>query len=70
VKLEKLIEFKLASGISAPHRLRDHAEVQDTIRTLNLPEDFAGHLDSSVRSTYLDLWRRAQTPDPRTHLAE
>ncbi|MBI1787047.1 MAG: hypothetical protein HYR60_05765 [Acidobacteria bacterium] len=62
--LEKLIELKLASGMSAPHRLRDLADVQDTIRTLHLPPDLADRLDSSVRSAYLDLWRQAQTPDP------
>ncbi len=64
VTLEKLIEFKLASGMSAPHRLRDLADVGDTIRTLRLPPDFAERLDPSVRPAYLDLWRRAQTPDP------
>ena len=64
VTLEKLIEFKLASGISAPHRLRDLADVQDTIRTLHLPPDLADRLDPSVRPAYLDLWQRAQTPDP------
>jgi hypothetical protein len=63
VTLEKLIEFKLASGISAPHRLRDLADVQDTIRILHLPPDLADRLDPSVRPAYLDLWRRAQTPD-------
>jgi hypothetical protein len=65
VRLPKLIEFKLASGISAPHRLRDLADVQDAIRILRLPEDLADRLDTSVRSAYLDLWRRAQVPDPR-----
>ena len=60
VKFEKLIEFKLASGISAPHRLRDLADVQDTISALKLPSDFADRLDPSVRTVYLDMWRRAQ----------
>ncbi len=63
VTLEKLVELKLASGMSAPHRLRDLADVQDAIRTLHLPQDFTGRLDPSVRPTYLDLWRKAQTPD-------
>jgi hypothetical protein len=65
VKLEKLIELKLASGTSAPHRLRDLADVQDAIRTLDLPEGFANYLDPSVRSAYRDLWSRAQTSDLR-----
>ncbi len=64
VTLEKLVELKLASGMTAPHRLRDLADIQDAIRTLRLPQDFAEHLDPSVRHTYLDLWRKAQTPDP------
>ncbi len=64
VTLEKLIEFKLASGTSAPHRLRDLADVQDTIRTLHLPAQLADRLDPSVRPAYRDLWRRAQAPDP------
>ncbi|HEY6344126.1 MAG TPA: nucleotidyltransferase family protein [Bryobacteraceae bacterium] len=65
VKLDKLVELKLASGISAPHRLRDLADVQDAIRTLRLPENFAECLDASVRAAYRDLWSRAQTPDLR-----
>lgn len=44
VRLEKLIELKLASGISAPHCLRDLADVQDMIRLLSLPENFADRL--------------------------
>jgi hypothetical protein len=65
VTLDKLIEFKLASGTSAPNRRRDLADVQDTIRVLHLPESFAHRLDPSVRSAYVDLWREAQIPDPR-----
>jgi hypothetical protein len=65
VKLDKLVELKLASGMSAPHRLRDLADVQDAIRVLALPEDFADRLDPSVRAVYGDLWSRAQTPDPQ-----
>src|SRR5262249_41896123 len=64
VTLEKLVELKLASGMTAPHRLRDLADIQDAIRALHLPQDFADRLDPSIRSTYLDLWRHAQTPDP------
>jgi hypothetical protein len=51
--------------MSAPHRLRDLADVKDVIRVLNLAEDFATRLDPSVRSVYEDLWRRAQTTDLR-----
>ena len=60
VTLEKLIELKLASGMSAPHRLRDLADVQDLIGALGLPVDLAERLDESVRGEYHRLWQTAQ----------
>jgi hypothetical protein len=57
---ERLIELKLASGMSAPHRLRDLADVQDLITALDLPVEFAESLDASVRETYRQLWKDAQ----------
>ena len=62
--LPKLIELKLASGMSAPHRLRDLADVQEIIKARHLDEDFATELDPSVRSTYLDLLRAVRTAPP------
>ena len=59
VTLEKLIELKLASGTSAPHRLRDLADVQDLIIRLDLPLDLADRLDPSVQAAYRDLWEKA-----------
>ena len=59
VALEKLIELKLASGTSAPHRLRDLADVQDLIARLSLPLALADQLDSSVQAAYRDLWGKA-----------
>lgn len=56
VTLAKLIELKLASGMSVPHRLRDLADVQDLIGALDLPGDFANQLDASVRDKYRELW--------------
>jgi hypothetical protein len=64
IPIETLIELKLASGMSAPHRLRDLADVQDLIRTLKLPLEFAEKLDSSVRETFQNLWRNAQAESP------
>ena len=60
IKLEKLIELKLASGLSAPHRLRDLSDVQELIIRLNLPLEFEETLDSSVRTEYRRLWNNAQ----------
>lgn len=63
IALERLIELKLASGMTAAHRLRDLADVQDLIRALRLPADFADRLDASVRQRYQELWSQAQAPD-------
>jgi hypothetical protein len=60
ITLEKLIELKLASGMTAPHRLRDLADVQDLIATLDLPQELGEQLDESVRSEYQRLWETVQ----------
>ena len=64
IALPALIELKLASGLTAAHRLRDLADVQDLIRVLKLPRELGSQLDASVRDEYLRLWDVAQTPDP------
>jgi hypothetical protein len=58
--LEKLVELKLASGLSAPHRLKDLADVLELIRAARLPQDLAARLDESVRWKYAELWTAAQ----------
>lgn len=55
VTLEKLIELKLASGISAADRLKDLADVQELIKIRKLDTDFANKLDPYVRTKYLEL---------------
>ncbi|MGH2521437.1 MAG: hypothetical protein ACRDH2_02935 [Anaerolineales bacterium] len=60
ISLEKLIELKLASGLSASHRLRDLADVQDLIMTLSLPLELGERLDESVRGEYQRLWEAAR----------
>ncbi len=60
IGLEKLIELKLASGLSAPHRLKDLADVQELILHLRLPFGLSKELDPSVRSEYERLWNAAQ----------
>ena len=55
VTLEKLIELKLASGISAADRLKDLADVQELIKIRKLNADFALKLDPYVRAKYLEL---------------
>jgi hypothetical protein len=55
VTLEKLVELKLASGISALDRLKDLADVQELIKIRKLDADFAFELDPYVRAKYLEL---------------
>lgn len=64
VTLEKLIELKLASGMSAPHRLRDLADVQDLIVRLGLSLTLADQLAPSVQVAYRDLWEKAHASKP------
>ena len=61
VSLERLIELKLASGMTADYRqLRDLADVQQLIETLDLPLEFDQRLNPSVRDEYKRLWHLAQ----------
>lgn len=56
LQLPRLIELKLASGMTSPGRLRDLADVQELIRTLNLEAGLAERLDPFVRDKYRELW--------------
>jgi len=55
VTLEQLIELKLASGMTAPDRLRDLADVQELIKIRALQKDFVDRLDPYVRDKFLEL---------------
>jgi hypothetical protein len=55
--LPKLIEIKIASGISLKDRLRDLADVQELIRHLGLRLEMAERLDPSVRDKFIELCR-------------
>lgn len=59
IELPKLIELKLASGLSAPHRLKDLADVQELILHVHLPLELGDRLDESVRAEYRRLWAAA-----------
>ena len=60
VTLEKLIELKLASGMTAPDRLKDLADVQELIKVKSLDASFAERLDPSVRGRFLELQEAVQ----------
>lgn len=62
--LPTLVELKLASGMTAPHRLKDLADVLEVIRALKLSAELSADLNPYVREKYLELWRAAQVQDP------
>ncbi len=63
VTLEKLIELKLASGMSAPDRLKNLAVVQELIKVRKLGPEFALKLDPSVRAKYRELEEAVRKSD-------
>jgi hypothetical protein len=56
VTLERLVELKLASGMTAPDRLKDLADVQELIKARGLRNEFADGLDFYVSEQYMSLW--------------
>lgn len=56
LQLERLIELKLASGMTNSARLRDLSDVQDLIRVLKLPLELEQKLDPYVRPKFVELW--------------
>jgi hypothetical protein len=64
LSLPRLVELKLASGMTAPHRLKDLADVQELIRKASVPRDLVEKLDPYVRDKFIELWETAQqSPD-------
>ena len=64
VSLPSLLELKLASGMSAPHRLKDLADAQELIRVLKLPREFRDRLDPYVWEKFDELWTAIQQSPP------
>ncbi len=56
LNLPKLVELKLASGITGAARLKDLADVQELIKLKDLGEDFSEKLDPSVRAKFIELY--------------
>jgi hypothetical protein len=56
LNLPTLVELKLASGMTNAGRLKDLADIQELIRTLQLKRDFASQLNEYVRNKYFELW--------------
>lgn len=58
--LEKLVELKLASGMTAPDRLKDLADVQELIKIRGLSSEFGNTLNPYVREMFLELLEAVQ----------
>ena len=56
--LRTLIELKLASAMTAPHRPRDYDDVIQLIRVNRLPEAYEVH--PYVADKYREMWKLAQ----------
>jgi hypothetical protein len=51
--------------MTAPHRLRDLADVIELIRVNDLDQGYAESLHPYVREKYLELWRAALASDDK-----
>ena len=63
VSLKSLLELKLASGMTAAHRLQDMADVIQLIRANQLSANYADQLNPYVRDKYRELWPAAQVEE-------
>jgi hypothetical protein len=63
VNLVSLLELKIASGMTAAHRLQDLADAIQLIRVNALPRNYSGRLDPFVRGKFDELWQAAQVKE-------
>ncbi|MBX3466920.1 MAG: hypothetical protein KF878_08475 [Planctomycetes bacterium] len=63
ITLPALLELKLASGMTAAHRLQDLADVIALVRCNALPREFGERLHPWVRPKFDELWQAAQQAD-------
>lgn len=63
ITLPMLVQMKIASGMTAPHRGQDLVDVQRLVRARRLPRDFATQVDPYVRAKFDELWQLAQHPE-------
>jgi len=60
LQLHRLVELKLASGMSGPGRLSDLGDVEKLIRILALSRELANELNPYVQEKYKELWDGVQ----------
>jgi hypothetical protein len=64
LQLPRLIELKLASGMSNPRRGQDLVDVQKLIEVLDLPQNYASQLNPFVQDKYKEIWTVVHTNPP------
>ena len=64
IQLPRLLELKLASGMTNVGRRKDLADVQELIRHLDLPAELSNQLNPFVRTTYEQLWNETHSNPP------
>jgi len=60
LNLKTLLELKIASGMTAAHRLQDLADVIQLIRINALDQAYASQLNPFVQEKFIELWQAAQ----------
>jgi len=63
IPLAKLIELKLASGMTSIHRAKDIGDVVELMKHTRSPRELGNELDPSVRDRYFEIWDGLQTPE-------
>ena len=63
LNLATLLELKIASGMTAAHRLQDLADVIQLIRVNALPQTYSVQLNPFVRTKFDELWHAAQVSE-------
>lgn len=59
--LPRILELKLASGLSSLSREKDLADVTELIKAIKLPRSVGDGLDPSVRQAFYDRWDRVHS---------
>ena len=63
MSLNSLLELKLASGMTAAHRLQDMADVIQLIRANQLAATHAEQLNPYVGDKFREMWQAAQVEE-------
>jgi hypothetical protein len=63
LRLATLIQLKLASGMTAAHRLKDLADVIELVRANQLEQAYGDQLNPFVQEKFCELWTAAQHQD-------